>query len=71
MNLRLNNNFSRFEMPEAQPNAAGKSSVQRAQASNLYVRNDNLDVNPNRMLSEPERLDPSILTDNELYPKIH
>ena len=71
MSLRLNNDFSSFDMPEEPPNATGKNALQRASASNVYVRNDNLDVNPNRQLSEPNRLDPAILTDNELYPKIH
>ena len=46
------------------------NNLQRSVQTNMYVRNDILDVNPNKELPDPNRLDPSLLTDNELFPKI-
>ena len=57
-------------LPPPMPNAYRENNLERSEGTNLYVRNDNLDTNPNKIRPMNERLDTAILTDNSLYPPI-
>lgn len=70
VSIPLEKDFSLTQLTEEMPNASRGNNLQRSSKTNLYIRNEILDVNPNKMLPEAERLDPATLTDNTLYPKI-
>lgn len=70
VNIPVDKDFTRTELSEEAPNTSRSNNLQRSAQTNMYVRNDLLDVNPNKELPNPNRLDPSLLTDNELFPKI-
>lgn len=70
VNVPLNKEFALTQLAEEPPNAARANNLQRSAATNMYARNDVIDVNPNKELPDPNRLDPSVLTDNDLIPKI-
>lgn len=65
-NLMLGKADTNVELKEAPPNAARPAGFDATPASNLYVRNEKLDSNPNRVLAEPGRLDTNVLVDNNL-----
>ena len=70
MNIPIDYKYSATELREEMPISSRDNNLDRASQANLYLRNERIDVNPNKGLDEPKRLDSSILTDNILFPPI-
>ena len=67
MNLMNDKNeWTRTELAEEPPNMSRDNNLQTSTKVNLHIVNKNLETNPNRQLQTLDRIDQSILQDNDL-----